>query len=173
MAAVWTPRCEKGYKNRGSRMLERRYECMFYLLGKIPSIETPGRTVLDETFQANVDNPFHSRIHLMDTPGQKAFADGPLDVRRRMARRCSSCPDPRGAVGRTDLRRVVRPRVLQVRFWYYWAYIFALAPQHSVIECRRYLARFAMYVGKPMIELTMIIHTQYNEYDSVIRPIET
>jgi oleate hydratase len=48
----------------------------------------------------------------------------------------------------------------------------SLAPQHSVIECRRYLNRFAMYLGEPMIELTMLIHTKYNEYDSVIRPME-
>jgi transposase-like protein len=48
----------------------------------------------------------------------------------------------------------------------------SLAPQHSVIECRRYLNRFAMYLGEPMIELTMLIHTKYNEYDAVIRPME-
>ena len=29
-----------------------------------------------------------------------------------------------------------------------------------------------MYIGEPMIELTMLIHTKYNEYDSVIRPME-
>ena len=29
-----------------------------------------------------------------------------------------------------------------------------------------------MYLGKPMIELTMLIHTKYNEYDAVIRPME-
>ena len=32
--------------------------------------------------------------------------------------------------------------------------------------------RFAMYLGEPMIELTMLIHTKYNEYDAVIRPME-
>ena len=29
-----------------------------------------------------------------------------------------------------------------------------------------------MYLGEPMIELTMLIHTKYNEYDAVIRPME-
>jgi oleate hydratase len=43
------------------------------------------------------------------------------------------------------------PEMFTSDFWYYWAYIFALAPQHSLIECRRYLARFAMYVGKPLL----------------------
>ena len=64
------------------------------------------------------------------------------------------------------------PGFFKSDFWYNWAYIFALAPQHSVIECRRYLNRFAMYLGEPMLELTMLIHTKYNEYDSVIRPME-
>ena len=64
-------------------MFERRYECLFYLLEKIPSIQLPGRTLLDETFQANVDNPTRSGLRLMERQGKKAFADGPLDVRRR------------------------------------------------------------------------------------------
>ena len=34
----------------------------------------------------------------------------------------------------------------------------------------RYLNRFAMYLGEPMIELTTLIDTKYNEYDVVIVP---
>ena len=40
---------EAAYRNRGSRMFERRYECLSYLMEKIPSTQTPGRTLLDET----------------------------------------------------------------------------------------------------------------------------
>ena len=29
-----------GYKNRGSRMRETHYECLWYLCGKIPSLQT-------------------------------------------------------------------------------------------------------------------------------------
>ena len=67
-----------GYRNRGSRMWERRYECLYYLMEKIPSIYTPGRTVLDETYQANVDNPFYARLRLMHRKGKKYSPTGPL-----------------------------------------------------------------------------------------------
>ena len=73
-------RFEKGYKNRGSRMWERRYECTYFLLGKIPSIDTPGRTVLDETFQANVDASLPCPHALDAQAGREVFANGTLDV---------------------------------------------------------------------------------------------
>jgi oleate hydratase len=38
--AVWDPQAA-GYKNRGSRMFERYYECLYYLCEKIPSTQTP------------------------------------------------------------------------------------------------------------------------------------
>ena len=59
-------------------MWERRYECTYFLLEKIPSIDTPGRTLLDETYQANVDAPFHARMHLMHKRGEKYSSKGPL-----------------------------------------------------------------------------------------------
>ena len=101
-------RFEKGYKNRGSRMWERRYECTYFLLGKIPSIDTPGRTLLDETYQANVDHPFHARMHLMHRRGDEVFAQRPVDVPRRRPEVARAAPDPRGGFGGTEVRRVVR-----------------------------------------------------------------
>ena len=59
-------------------MFERRYECLSYLLEKIPSIQTPGRTLLDETYQANVDNPTRSGLRLMERQGKKRSPTGPL-----------------------------------------------------------------------------------------------
>ena len=85
-------RFEKGYKNRGSRMWERRYECTYFLLGKIPSIDTPGRTLLDETYQANVDHPFHARTHLMHKRGREVFANGSPDVRGGRPETARSAP---------------------------------------------------------------------------------
>ena len=165
-------RFEKGYKNRGSRMWERRYECTYFLLGKIPSIDAPGRTVLDETFQANVDAPFHARMHLMHKRGEKYSPTGPLMSKEDGQKLMDLLLSPEEVLEGLTVADWFGPGFFKSDFWYYWAYIFALAPQHSVIECRRYLNRFAMYLGEPMIELTMLIHTKYNEYDAVIRPME-
>jgi oleate hydratase len=163
---------KKGYRNRGSRMWERRYECLYYLMAKIPSIQTPGRTVLDETFQANVDNPFHARLRLMHRKGKKYSPTGPLMSAADGQKLLELLLTPEEKLEGIKVAEWFSPEFFKSDFWYYWAYIFALAPQHSLIECRRYLNRFAMYIGKPMLELTMLIHAQYNDYDSVISPIE-
>ena len=161
-----------GYRNRGSRMWERRYECLYYLMEKIPSIYTPGRTVLDETYQANVDNPFYARLRLMHRKGKKYSPTGPLMSAADGQKLLALLLSPEDKLEGLSVAQWFSPEFFSSDFWYYWAYIFALAPQHSLIECRRYLNRFAMYIGKPMLELTMLIHAKYNDYDSVIAPIE-
>lgn len=46
-------RNEHGYLCRGEREPEPNMECLWYLCNKIFSIDTPGRTVLEETVEAN------------------------------------------------------------------------------------------------------------------------
>lgn len=169
--AVWDPKAA-GYKNRGSRMFERRYECLSYLMEKVPSIQTPGRTLLDETYQANVENPTHSGLRLMERQGKKRSPTGPLMSAADGQKMLELMLTPEEQLQGLTVGEWFSPAMFTSDFWYYWAYIFALAPQHSLIECRRYLARFAMYVGKPLLEMTMIIHTQYNEYDAIVEPLE-
>ena len=41
---------------------------------------------------------------------------------------------------------------------------------HSVIEVKRYLERFMMY-APGLTHLQGILHTEYNEYDSIIKPM--
>jgi len=55
-----------GYTSRGERELEAWMECLWYLCEKVPSLQTPGRTILDETFQANQGEPICSHYRLME-----------------------------------------------------------------------------------------------------------
>ena len=169
--AHWDPKVA-AYRNRGSRMFERRYECLSYLMEKIPSTQTPGRTLLDETHQANVDNPTRAGLRLMEKQGKKRPLAGPLMSPADGQKMLELMLTPEEKLEGLSVGEWFTPEMFTSDFWYYWAYIFALAPQHSLIECRRYLARFAMYVGKPLLELLMIVHTQYNEYDSLVQPLE-
>ena len=141
-------------QNPGSRMFERRYECLSYLLEKIPSIQTPGLTLLDETFQANVENPTRSGLRLMERQGKKRSPTGPLMSAADGQKMLELMLTPEEQLEGLTCAEWFSPEMFKCDFWYYWAYIFALAPQHSLIECRRYLARFAMYVGKPLLELS-------------------
>jgi oleate hydratase len=169
--AVWDPDAAK-YKNRGSRMFERRYECLSYLMEKIPSIQTPGLTVLDETYQANVEYPTRSGLRLMERQGKKRSPTSPLMPAADSQKLLELMLTPEEQLQGLTVGDWFSPEMFTSDFWFCWAYIFALAPQHSLIECRRYLARFAMYVGKPLLEMTFIIHTQYNENDSIVQPLE-
>jgi oleate hydratase len=169
--AAWDAK-SAAFRNRGSRMFERRYECLSYLMERIPSTQTPGRTLLDETFQANVDYPTRAGLRLMEKQGKKHSSTGPLMPPADGQKMLELMLTPEEQLEGLSVGEWFSPEMFKSDFWYYWAYIFALAPQHSLIECRRYLARFAMYVGKPLLELRMIIHTQYNEYDSIVQPVE-
>ena len=54
-AARWTPPATPaGFTSRGERELEARMECLWYVCSKVPSLQNPGLTILDETHQANV-----------------------------------------------------------------------------------------------------------------------
>jgi oleate hydratase len=55
-------------------------------------------------------------------------------------------------------------------FWYCWSSMLAFRDYHSLIEVKRYMVRFLMAVGG-VTHLAGILHTEYNEYDSIIKPI--
>ena len=119
-----------------------------------------------------MDNPTRSGLRLMERQGKKRSPTGPLMSAADGQKMLELMLTPEEQLEGLTCAEWFSPAMFTSDFWYYWAYIFALAPQHSLIECRRYLARFAMYVGKPLLELSMIVHTQYNEYDSIVHPVE-
>lgn len=53
----------------GERELEPHMECLWYLCSKIPSLDTPGRTVLDETVDVNRELPIHSECRAIQNQG--------------------------------------------------------------------------------------------------------
>lgn len=62
-------RKRKGYQNRGERELEPYMECLWYLSSKIPSLEHPGRSVLDDVVDFHKDEPIHSECRALVKQG--------------------------------------------------------------------------------------------------------
>lgn len=58
-----------GYVSRGERELEPYMECLWYLCSKIPSLDDPTRTVLDETVDVNRELPIHSECRAIQNCG--------------------------------------------------------------------------------------------------------
>jgi oleate hydratase len=63
------------------------------------------------------------------------------------------------------------PEFTKSVFWYCWSSMLAFRDYHSVIEIKRYLTRFMMYASG-LTRLAGILHTEYNEYDSIIKPMQ-
>ena len=62
------------------------------------------------------------------------------------------------------------PQFTNSVFWLSWSSMLAFRDYHSLIEVKRYMARFCMH-DYGMVWLRGILHTEYNEYDSIIKPM--
>ena len=77
----------------------------------------------------------------------------------------------RGHARQQPDRRPVRPAFFKTDFWFMWCTTFAFQPWHSAVEFKRYLVRFAHMVGG-FDRLQGIMRTVYNQYDSLVRPLQ-
>ena len=161
---------EHGYVCRGERELEAWMECLWYLCGKVPSIQTPGRTILDETHEANVKEPIYSHYRLMHKQGQLYPSTGPQMSTRDVKAFNKLLMTPESELEGVSLGDWFSPEFTRSVFYYCWSSMLAFSPWHSAIEMKRYLERFMMY-APGLTHLAGILHTEYNEFDSIIKPI--
>ena len=160
----------RGYTSRGERELEARMECLWYVCSKVPSLQTAGMTILDETYSANVREPINSRFRLMHKQGQLYDYTGPQMPVRDAKRLTELLLMPEEQLEGLAVTDWFGPGFLKSVFWYCFSSMLAFREFHSLIEVRRYLLRFMMYASG-VTRLAGILHTEYNEYDSIIKPM--
>ena len=71
----------RGYVMRGGREMENHFECLWDLFRSIPSIETPGVSVLDEYYWLNKHDPNYSLCRATKNRGEDAHTDGQLQLK--------------------------------------------------------------------------------------------
>lgn len=76
------------------------------------------------------------------------------------------------ALGPTTVEQFFSKSFFKTNFWYFWCTMFAFKKYHSVVEMKRYMERF-MHLIDGMNKLKGILHTEYNQYDSLILPLIT
>ena len=167
-------RGKSGYLNRGERELEANMECLWYLCSKVPSLENPGRTVLDDVVDFNKDEPIHSESRALvkqghivsDIHDMKLSKNVQDDMQRLLAMPEKDLED----MTIEDYFGKNSTALFESNFWLCFHTMLAFRPHHSVMEMRRYLLRFSL---APRIEyLEGILHTKYNEYDAIIKPLK-
>ena len=72
---------------RGGREMENHFECLWDLFRSIPSIETPGVSVLDEYYWLNKHDPNYSLCRATVNRGEDAHTDGKFNLSQKKYKR--------------------------------------------------------------------------------------
>jgi oleate hydratase len=159
-----------GYTMRGGRMFELQFRCTYDLLGSIPSLDNPAKSVTEDTFEFHKDFGWSDQARLVDETGRIAeFHSMGFSERDRLDLvKCVAMPERL-----LDGKRITDcfgPHFFTTSFWYMWCTTFAFNPWHSAIEFRRYLNRF-IHLFPTFDTMSGIYRTRYNQYDSIVRPL--
>ena len=139
----------------------------------MPSLENPGRTVLDDVVDFNKDEPIHSECRALVRQGH-IFSDIhdmklPQQVQENLQRLLATPEKDLEDMTIEDYFGKNSAALFESNFWLCFHTMLAFRTHHSVMEMRRYLLRFNL---APRIEyLEGIVHTKYNEYDAMIKPL--
>ena len=162
---------EEGYIARGGREMEEHYECMWDLFGQVPSIEEPGRTVLDEFKELNDLDPNFSNCRLIANRGEKldfsSLGLGEQHV-KQLTKLFLATED---ALGAATVEQFFDPTFMETDFWLFWRSMFAFEIWHSVVEMKRYMHRF-IHLMPGMSKMEKLVFTKYNQYDSMVLPLK-
>ena len=170
---IGTP--ERGFVCRGGRMLnEETYENFWELFDSIPSIAQPGRSVTEEILEFDHAHPTCAKARLVGKDGRilpvKSMGFNQAD---RMALLKLLTTDEKKLDNLTiqDWFKET-PHIFETNFWYMWQTTFAFQKWSSLFEFRRYMNRMIFEFSR-IETLEGVTRTPLNQYDSVIRPLES
>ena len=162
----------RGYVMRGGREMENHFECLWDLFRSIPSIETPGVSVLDEYYWLNKEVPNYSLCRATVNRGQDAHTDGRFNLSQK------GCMEIMKLFMTKDedlydktIEDVFDEEVFDSTFCLYWRTMFAFENWHSALEMKLYFQRFIHHIaGLP--DFSALKFTKYNQYESLILPMQ-
>jgi Myosin-crossreactive antigen len=164
---------EKGYLCRGERELEPYMECLWYLCSKLPSPDNEGRTVLDDIVDFNKDEPIHTEARAFIRQGHLVSDMHDMKVSRKdMAALSKLLQTPDSELGDVKVEDLLGPSYFESNMWLDFHTKLAFKEIHSAMEVKRYMQRFTHLIVREEY-LEGIIHTKYNEYDQIVRPMKS
>lgn len=169
---IGTP--EKGFVCRGGRMLnEETYENFWELFRSIPSLEQPERSVTEEILNFDHAHPTHAKARLVDKDGHILDVESMgFEQADRMALLKLLMTDEKKLDDMTIEQWFAdTPHMFETNFWHMWQTTFAFQRWSSLFEFRRYMNRMIFEFSR-IETLEGVTRTPYNQYDSVIRPLE-
>ena len=163
---------QRGYLFRGEREWEDHYPCLWDLSRSIPSLHVEDASVLDDFYRFNKDHPNYSLRRTIQNRGQANETDGKMLMAPQAQRDMMKLFFTR----REDLYdkqigEVMGEDFFRSNLWLYWVSMFAEAPSTSALEMKLYANRFIHHFGG-FPDLSAIKFTRYNQFDSLIRPVQ-
>ncbi|MCP9328681.1 MULTISPECIES: oleate hydratase [Liquorilactobacillus] len=164
-----------GYTCRGERELEPNMECLWYLCSKIESVDSPGMTILEETVAANKHDLIDSKTRILWKQGKTYPKTHSFKMSAALSARLGELiQTPEEIIEDVTIDEFfgdLKDEWYASTTWICFHTMLAFKNYHSVIEMKRYLLRFIQHM--PGIDhLQGILHTKYNEYDSIIKPVK-
>ena len=160
-----------GYVTRGGRMLtEETYVCLWNVLQSVPSLEDPGKTVKESTWDFNQEVIAESHARLIDK--NRVILDAEdlgFDLHDRVELLRLLATSEHG-LGTKRISDCFSPHFFETHFWAMWRTTFAFQNWHSAIELKRYVLRFSQELPR-IHTLGGVRRTQLNQYDSMVRPM--
>lgn len=162
---------ENGYLCRGERELEPNMECLWNICSKVPSERNPGRTILDDVWDFNYEHPLHTDYRLVEEGKVVDCHDFTMDEDCMKAMMYVLFCDEKELEGKR-IDEVFPNSFFDSNLWHTFHNMLSFKPSHSAIEAKRYFRRFTHFMPESDY-LHGILHTDLNEYDSIIHPIIT
>ncbi|MQS52777.1 oleate hydratase [Companilactobacillus mishanensis] len=171
MDGIWNE--QKGYIIRGGREMEPHFETLWDLFRSIPSLENPDVSILDEFYWLNKKDPSFSKGRVIQDRGVELPTEGKLTLSQASVQEILDlCLTPEEDLNDKKINEVFSKEFFDSNFWLYWSTMFAFEPWASAMEMRRYLMRFVHHIDS-LSNLSSLRFTKYNQYESLIKPIET
>ena len=162
----------RGYVMRGGREMEDHFECLWDLFRSIPSLETPGVSVLDEYYWLNKHDPNYSLCRATRRRGQDAHTDGKFNLSQKGCMEIMKLFLTRDEdLYDKTIEDFFDEEVFDSTFWLYWRTMFAFENWHSALEMKLYFQRFIHHIGG-LPDFSALKFTKYNQYNSLILPMK-
>jgi oleate hydratase len=161
---------DKGYVIRGRRMFNFSYVCTYELLSFIPSLTDATKTVRDELAAFNKRVKTFAKARLI-ADGEKIDVSSMGFCGKDRRDLVEIISHSERSLGAKRIDECFRPSFFETNFWYMWATMFGFQPWHSAAEFKRYIHRFVHEFPR-VNSLAGFDRTPYNQYESIILPIE-
>ncbi|MCF6253332.1 MAG: oleate hydratase [Thiomicrorhabdus sp.] len=162
---------EEGYVVRGGRMHEEHYVCYWDLLSNIPSYDDSTVSVTEESFEFNSRFVSHAQARLLKNGKKVDVSTYGLSLKDQ-ADLVKLTFVSEASLGNKRIEDWFHAGFFESNFWLIWTTMFAFQKWSSLAEMRRYMKRF-IHLVDGLHQLGGVMRTKYNQYHSVILPIQS